>query len=200
MELNEYIKKLRVEKGITQRELAKMIGLSVSMLQQYEYGHYQFKNEILLKIIDAFNMNLEDFRNYLTNEAFSKINKTQIVSNTLDEVKVNLKKQNKINLTEFVWEFLNEKNEEKIEKIKKILTIINRFEFSIDKNNLILNIRDTKNNKEYDYFTGLDSIDEIYSQLFDEIEVSILLFFERLEFQALNLFNESSKNIPPTDK
>lgn len=200
MKLNEYIKKLRVEKGFSQQKMSDIIGVSLSTYQKYEYGTFKIKNEILLKIIEAFNMNLEEFRNYLAHEAFEEINKTQIVSNTLDEVKVNLKKQNKINLTEFVWEFLNEKNEEKIEKIKKILTIINRFEFSIDKNNLILNIRDTKNNKEYDYFTGLDSIDEIYSQLFDEIEVSILLFFERLEFQALNLFNESSKNIPPTDK
>ena len=200
MKLNEYIKKLRVEKGFSQQKMSDIIGVSLSTYQKYEYGTFKIKNEILLKIIDAFNMNLEDFRNYLTHEAFSKINETQIVSNTLDEVKVNLKKQNKINLTEFVWGFFNEKNEEKIEKIKKILNIINRFEFSIDESNLILNIRDTKNDEEYHYFTGLNNIDEIYSQLFDEIEVSILLFFERLEFQALNLFNESSKNIPPTDK
>lgn len=50
MKINEIIKRLREEKGLTQKQLAELIGVSVSAVQQFEYGKTQPKYETLLKL------------------------------------------------------------------------------------------------------------------------------------------------------
>ena len=50
MSFNENLKKIREEKGLTQEELAKMVGISQPMIAQYEMG-IKFPNVIVGKVI-----------------------------------------------------------------------------------------------------------------------------------------------------
>lgn len=50
------IKKARIEKGLTQAELAKKLGMSTSYIGQYESGNRKPKQETLLKIADALDV------------------------------------------------------------------------------------------------------------------------------------------------
>ena len=38
MKLNEILKKARLKKGLTQRQLAEKLGVKYQLIQQYEYG------------------------------------------------------------------------------------------------------------------------------------------------------------------
>lgn len=51
--LGKRIKKYRKEKGITQKELAKRIGKSYSLVQKYELDITQPPLEVILKLADA---------------------------------------------------------------------------------------------------------------------------------------------------
>lgn len=48
------LKKLRLEHGISQKDLAKELGISRSCLANYETGKRQPDNEMLVKIADRF--------------------------------------------------------------------------------------------------------------------------------------------------
>lgn len=50
MSFNENLKKIREEKGLTQEELAKMVGISQPMIAQYEMG-IKLPNVIVGKVI-----------------------------------------------------------------------------------------------------------------------------------------------------
>ena len=52
MSIGENIKKLRKEKGLTQKQLAKECGLSIATIQGYEQGKYEPKYITLLKLCD----------------------------------------------------------------------------------------------------------------------------------------------------
>lgn len=53
MKINEIIKRLRQQKGLSQKKLGEMIGVSVSAVQQFEYGKTQPKYETLLKLSEV---------------------------------------------------------------------------------------------------------------------------------------------------
>ena len=55
MKINEIIKRLRQQKGLSQKKLGEMFGVSVSAVQQFEYGKTQPKYETLLKLSEVLN-------------------------------------------------------------------------------------------------------------------------------------------------
>lgn len=58
---NSIIKKLRKERGLTQSEAAKGIGISVKTLYRYEQGKVKrYNRETIAKIAQFYNLNLED--------------------------------------------------------------------------------------------------------------------------------------------
>lgn len=65
--IGKNIQKLRKDKGLTQRELAKMIGVATGTLQQYELGKRQPKIEMMTKICQALDVPLHNsFSPFLT--------------------------------------------------------------------------------------------------------------------------------------
>lgn len=60
MSIGENIKKLRKEKGLTQKQLAKECGLSIATIQGYEQGKYEPKYITLLKLCDILGTNLSE--------------------------------------------------------------------------------------------------------------------------------------------
>lgn len=57
--LNEKLKKLRKEKGITQSELAKIVGVSTSMIGMYETDARKPSYEVLTKIAQYFRVSTD---------------------------------------------------------------------------------------------------------------------------------------------
>ena len=76
MKINEKIKELRKKNNLTQKEMAKKLGVSLSSLQKYEYGDFYPSAEVIRKIVDFFKITLNDFLdvNDITNEEKDIIN------------------------------------------------------------------------------------------------------------------------------
>ena len=79
MNLGERLKELRVEKGISQKNLAEIFNIARSTLSQYESNQRTPSDEIKVKLSEYFNVSLDyllgksDIRNY--SEYENKINK-----------------------------------------------------------------------------------------------------------------------------
>ena len=58
--LGENIRKVRVEQGLSQRVLARMIGTSQSTLFNIEHGNSDAKASTLFRIADALDVKVED--------------------------------------------------------------------------------------------------------------------------------------------
>lgn len=74
MNLGERLKALRIEKGISQTELAKYFNIAGSTLSQYESNQRTPSDEIKLKFAEYFNVSLDyllgisDIRNHNSTE------------------------------------------------------------------------------------------------------------------------------------
>lgn len=78
MELGEKIRKLRKEKGMTQKELSAKLGTTPQNLAQYENGKRNPKIETLQKIADALNVNPLCLRGDITDEYLQAIQNNDI--------------------------------------------------------------------------------------------------------------------------
>lgn len=73
MTFGEKIKKLRIEKGITQEKLGQIIGVSDRVIGYYEADNRFPKDDILLtKIADYFNVSLDYLLGRTENKEFIK--------------------------------------------------------------------------------------------------------------------------------
>lgn len=72
MTIGENIKRIRKEKGLTQKKLGQLSGINEVQLRQYELGKSNPKIETILKISNALNVNIAE----LIPEAFARINST----------------------------------------------------------------------------------------------------------------------------
>lgn len=54
------MKELRIQKGITQRDMARKVGISESVYQLYEYGKREPKARTAIRIADA--LGVQDVR------------------------------------------------------------------------------------------------------------------------------------------
>lgn len=57
--LNERLRGLRLQKGVTQKSIADNIGVDEVSLQRYEYGTVRPKLEKLVKLADFFNVSTD---------------------------------------------------------------------------------------------------------------------------------------------
>ncbi len=90
-EVVETIKNIRKERKMTQLDLAEKLGISKAQYSHYETHKSSMTLETFFKILDIFQISLEDF---------IKINKHEITPQDLDEViliieQLKLKMQNK---------------------------------------------------------------------------------------------------------
>lgn len=58
MELGKELERARKESGVTQKELAKMIGLNQTRISEYEVGKRKPKLEMLIKIAKALGVRI----------------------------------------------------------------------------------------------------------------------------------------------
>lgn len=56
MEFNEVLRFVRAEKGITQKEASKLVGISRSYLADLESGRYLPSGRVMLELDKAFNI------------------------------------------------------------------------------------------------------------------------------------------------
>lgn len=61
MEISDRIRSLRVEKGLKQKDLAKMAGVAPNTLSRIEQGKFNPSLKTLSKLADALGINLSDF-------------------------------------------------------------------------------------------------------------------------------------------
>ena len=83
MKINEKIKQLRLENKMSQKELSQKLGISLSMLQKYEYGDYKINNDVLLKILNIFKLSIRDFKDYIDRETENDLKITSEINNFL---------------------------------------------------------------------------------------------------------------------
>lgn len=127
MKLNEKIKQLRIDNNITQRELAQKLGVSIPTLQKYEYGTLKIKSEILIKMCDIFQIELNELTKFLEKEDFKNFEREKkIYQNSL------LSKSRS---------FRKEKDFEDNLKILETLSKFNRFSVQRSDKGVILKIR-----------------------------------------------------------
>ena len=127
MKLNEKIKQLRIDNNITQRELAQKLGVSIPTLQKYEYGTLKIKSEILIKMCDIFQIELNELTKFLEKEDFKNFEREKkIYQNSL------LSKSRS---------FQKEKDFEDNLKILETLSKFNRFSVQRSDKGVILKLR-----------------------------------------------------------
>ncbi|CCX58195.1 dNA-binding helix-turn-helix protein [Blautia hydrogenotrophica CAG:147] len=61
--VGEIIKKLRIERGLTQKQLGELCEMADSAIRRYENGRANPKIETLQKIANALNVNVSELRN-----------------------------------------------------------------------------------------------------------------------------------------
>ncbi|MGJ0908889.1 helix-turn-helix domain-containing protein [Clostridium botulinum] len=83
MSVGERIKELRKEKGITQEELGKHVGVSTSMVGMYETNARKPSYEVLSKIAKYFRVSTD----YLLGETDSNIHKETFISISREDFK-----------------------------------------------------------------------------------------------------------------
>lgn len=57
--IKDKIKQLRIEKNLSQKELAKTIGLSEKTISHYESGYSEPSLEIIIKLVDYFGISTD---------------------------------------------------------------------------------------------------------------------------------------------
>jgi transcriptional regulator, XRE family len=84
MKINEKIRQLRLENKMSQKELSQKLGISLSMLQKYEYGDYKINNDVLLKLLDIFKLSISDFKDYIDKETENDLKITSEINTILE--------------------------------------------------------------------------------------------------------------------
>jgi transcriptional regulator with XRE-family HTH domain len=64
----EYIKKLRVEHGLTLTQLAAYLGIDSGALSKIENGKKKLDEKILPRVAERFNLDFEELKNELISE------------------------------------------------------------------------------------------------------------------------------------
>lgn len=109
------IKELRTKKGLLQKELAAIVGRSVSAISQWESGKYEVDNDSLFAMANVFNVSVD----YLLGRSESPVPETQVQHNT--ELAVLFNKLRKDPLAVEVVKFFLNLSPEKKEAAKTVL-------------------------------------------------------------------------------
>lgn len=87
MTIGENIRKIRKEKGLTQSELAKKIGMSYQQIGQYEKGKRQPKIETIDKIATALGVRIVDITRDFKFSDYQKTSEFQRLERSVDATK-----------------------------------------------------------------------------------------------------------------
>ena len=190
MKLNEKIKLLRNNTNLTQKEMAKKLGVSLSSLQKYEYGDFKPSSDILKKMSEVFKipvsviLNVDD---YTEDERDMIIWDIDIADENKQNLKTNIENINFILENDLIPE-LNDK--------KKFLLYyminIKNFSFHIpnDKSTLELYYYDSNNDEEISSLMKTERLNLLLDMLDDSFEL-IIKNFSKLT--NLNLIDEVIK-------
>ena len=63
MRIGEKIKELRIEKGLSQQKLAKLIGVSQKAVDYWERNINEPKASYIISLVKIFNMSFDEFFN-----------------------------------------------------------------------------------------------------------------------------------------
>lgn len=77
MKLNQTIKRLRKERGLTQEQLAEQLGVSLMTVRRWEWGDTSPNSNMLLKLTEIFAVSLEDLLTEDTEEISINLPKEQ---------------------------------------------------------------------------------------------------------------------------
>jgi len=100
----EYIRKLRVENGLTLTQLAAYIGIDSGALSKIENGKKKLDEKILPRIAEKFNLDLENLKNeFISEQIAGKIYESNCSNEVLRlaEEKVEYFKQKNAKQTNF---------------------------------------------------------------------------------------------------
>ena len=88
MTTGERIKRIRTDRGVTQRELAKAVGTTYQNISQYERGLRQPKVETLLAIARHLNVPITDFISFDEAAAMTALDRSHVIvsNDMLDDV------------------------------------------------------------------------------------------------------------------
>ena len=68
MKLNQTIKKMRKDNGLTQEQLAELLGVSLMTIRRWEWGNTSPNSKMLLKLADVFHLSPEELLRYCVDE------------------------------------------------------------------------------------------------------------------------------------
>ncbi|WP_324284009.1 helix-turn-helix transcriptional regulator [Fusobacterium polymorphum] len=190
MKLNEMIKLLRNNTNLTQKEMAKKLGVSLSSLQKYEYGDFKPSSDILKKMSEVFKIPVSVILNV---DDYTEDERDMIIwdIDIADENKQNLK-TNRENIN-FILEndLIPELNDKKKFLLYYMINIKN-FSFHIpnDKSTLELYYYDSNNDEEISSLMKTERLNLLLDMLDDSFEL-IIKNFSKLT--NLNLIDEVIK-------
>lgn len=196
MTTGEYIKKIRLEKGLSQKELGEKLGVSQQMIGQWETGKTNPKLETIHKIADALNVplfelmgfdgsirvNLNPERERLNEEVQKIIVKQasgeeiteeefQKVSDYIERTRESYDKLSKDvkNLTKVLGKYLNETTQisnEYCQILKEKILTLTDIMPAMP--DFYENLNDTGRQKAVDYISDLSNIPEYRKEVKDE--------------------------------
>ena len=190
MKINEKIKELRKNNNLTQKEMAKKLGVSLSSLQKYEYGDFKPSSDILKKMSEVFKIPVSVILNV---DDYTEDERDMIIwdIDIADENKQNLK-TNRENIN-FILEndLIPELNDKKKFLLYYMINIKN-FSFHIpnDKSTLELYYYDSNNDEEISSLMKTERLNLLLDMLDDSFEL-IIKNFSKLT--NLNLIDEVIK-------
>ena len=176
MKLNEMIKLLRNNTNLTQKEMAKKLGVSLSSLQKYEYGDFKPSSDILKKMSEVFKIPVSVILNV---DDYTEDERDMIIwdIDIADENKQNLK-TNRENIN-FILEndLIPELNDKKKFLLYYMINIKN-FSFHIpnDKSTLELYYYDSNNDEEISSLMKTERLNLLLDMLDDSFELIIKNF------------------------
>ena len=140
MTTSEKIKQLRINKGLSQDELGKMIGVQRAAINKYEKGTVvNIKRSTLEKLAEVFNVSpadlLDDYEPLTTDElALFFLNRTQVRDSILNLLGYSVSVELSEGINNLI--LVSDKGEKYIpaDKVEEILTdTISYFEFALNK-------------------------------------------------------------------
>ena len=133
MTVGEKIKELRIQKGMTQKELGKKCGFADSAIRRYELGHANPKLETIQKISNALEVPIWTLLGISKQEAVlayenDYFNKTEYETSELSPmIKNNIIQEARFNKLKNAYNSLNDSGQQEAIKRVKELTEIRRY-------------------------------------------------------------------------
>ncbi len=203
MKLNEKIKQLRIDNNMTQKELAKKLGVSTVSLQRYEYGRFRISYENILKILKIFDISLNDFINDLDTGEKDSIERNRLldegnkfISNIYNQIsfldEYHEFEEYYLNYDKDVPDF--NKRQKFFSKYKEICYFLFKCGFVLEIEPYDDNIKILNKALKISYVTKLEKFENYIIFLSDDFINHFITFFQ------LNFFNEFEENNPDTEK